>query len=170
MTAATTRITSLAIASDYRWFAPDCNGGRVCCAPRMAIRFVEIKASENPETLNSEWVILENAGKTPFNTRGCGMTVGRRGSAKKSLLGIIDPGFVLQPGEKMRMCTGNPATQAHGAPPAADAVKNYFLFLPKAYLAGGAGTVLTLVLRGLPVAKAEFDPAQAGGLVPPKTA
>ncbi len=134
----------------------------------MAIRFVEIKAAEDAEQLNTEWVILENAGKTPFNTRGCGMTVGRRGSAKKSLLGIIDPGFVLMPGDRMRLCTGNPATQAHGAPPPEDAVKNYFLFLPKAYLAGGPGTVLTLVLRGLPVSKAEFDPGHPGGVVPPK--
>jgi len=128
----------------------------------MAIRFVEIKASENPEALNSEWVILENDGKNPFNTRGCGMTVGRRGSAKKSLLGIIDPGFVLAPGERMRMLTGNPGTQAHGPPPE-DGVKNYFLFLPRTYL-HGAGAVLTLVLRGLPVSKAEFDPAQPGGV------
>ena len=131
----------------------------------MAIRFVEIKASDNPETLNAEWVILENNGKTPFNTRGCGMTVGRRGSAKKSLLGIIDPGFVLAPGERMRMLTGNPGTQAHGPGPEDD-VKNYHLFLPRLYLQG-AGTVLTLVLRGLPVAKAEFDPAQPGGIVEP---
>jgi hypothetical protein len=128
----------------------------------MAIRFVEIKPSESPETLNAEWVILENDGKAPFNTRGCGMTVGRRGSNKKSLLGIIDPGFVLQPGERVRMLTGNPGTQAHGTPPE-DGVKNYFLFLPKTYLAG-AGTVLTLVLRGLPVSKAEFDPASPGGV------
>jgi len=128
----------------------------------MAIRFVEIKASENPEALNSEWVILENAGKVPFNTRGCGMTVGRRGSAKKSLLGIIDPGFVLAPGARMRMLTGNPGTQVHGPGPS-DEVPNYHLFLPRIYLAG-AGTVLTLVLRGLPVAKAEFDPAQPGGI------
>ena len=134
----------------------------------MAIRFVEIKAADTAEHLNSEWVIVENDGKTPFNTRGCGVTVGRRGSAKKSLLGIIDPGFVLQPGDRMRMCTGNPATQAHGAPPAEDTVKNYFLFLPRAYLAGGAGTVLTLVLRGLPVAKGEFDPAAPGGVAPAK--
>ena len=134
-------------------------------ARAMAIRFVEIKAADNAEALNSEWVILENAGKSPLNTRGCGMTVGRRGSAKKSLLGIIDPGFVLQPGEKIRMCTGNPSTQAHGAPPPEDAVKNYFLFLPRPYLDKGLGTVLTLVLRGLPVSKAEFDPAQPAGLV-----
>jgi hypothetical protein len=138
-------------------------------APRsMAIRFVEIKAADNAEALNSEWVILENTGKTPFNTRGCGMTVGRRGSSKKSLLGIIDPGFVLQPGQRMRMCTGNPATQAHGAPPPEDEVKNYFLFLPKSYLQGGAGTVLTLVLRGLPVSKVEFDPSQPHGIAAAK--
>jgi hypothetical protein len=133
----------------------------------MAIRFLEIKASDNSETLNNEWVILENAGKTPFNTRGCGMTVGRRGSAKKSMLGIIDPGFVLQPGERMRMCTGNPGTQAHGTPPGEEDTKNYFLFLPRTYLTGGKGTVLTLVLRGLPVAKAEFDPAGERGIAPP---
>ena len=46
-------------------------------------------------------------------------------------------------------------------------MKNYFLFLPKTYVAG-AGTVLTLVLRGLPVAKAEFDPAQPHGIAAPK--
>jgi hypothetical protein len=129
----------------------------------MAIRFTEIKAAESSEQLNTEWVVIENTGKTPFNTRGCGMTVGRRGSSKKSLLGIIDPGFILQPGEKMRMCTGNPATQAHGAAPPEDEIKNYFLFLPRTYV-GGAGTVLTLVLRGLPVSKTEHDPAAAGGI------
>jgi hypothetical protein len=128
----------------------------------MAIRFVEIKAAENADTLNSEWVILENVGKTAFNTRGCGMTVGRKGSNKKSLLGIIDPGFVLNPGEKVRMCTGNPGTAAHGTAPE-DGIKNYYLFLPKTYVAG-AGTVLTLVLRGLPVSKAEFDPGAPAGV------
>jgi hypothetical protein len=133
----------------------------------MSIRFVEIKPADNAELLNSEWVVLENTGKSSFSTRGCGMTVGRRGSAKKSLLGIIDPGFVLGPGERMRMCTGNPATQAHGTPPVEDTVKNYFLFLPRTYVKD-AGTVLTLVLRGLAVSKAEFDPAQPGGLAAAK--
>ena len=128
----------------------------------MAIRFMEIKAAENAEALNTEWVILENVGKTPFSTRGCGMTVGKRGSAKKSLLGIIDPGFVMQPGDKVRMLTGNPGTEKHGTAPE-DGVKNYFLFLPKTYV-GAPGTVLTLTLRGLPVSKAEFDPAQPGGI------
>lgn len=128
----------------------------------MAIRFVEIKPAESTEALNTEWVILENAGTTPFHTRGCGMTVGRRGSNKKSMLGVIDPGFVMQPGDKVRMLTGNPGTHAHGAAPE-DGIKNYFLFLPKTYV-GAAGTVLTLVLRGLPVSKAEYAPDQPGGV------
>ena len=76
----------------------------------MAIRFVEIHTASDPEQLNTEWVVVENDGKMPFNTRGCGMTVSRRGSKKRSELGIIDPGFVLKPGERMRMCTGNPGT------------------------------------------------------------
>lgn len=129
----------------------------------MAIRFVEIHASTDPEQLNTEWVVLENDGKMPFNTRGCGMTVSRRGQKKRSELGIIDPGFVLQPGEKMRMVTGNPGTKAHGDPPPEDDVKNYFLFLPQVYLKGG-GTILTLTLRGMPVGKAEFDPEQPAGV------
>ena len=125
----------------------------------MAIRFVEIKASESTETLNSEWVILENDGKAPFNTRGCGMTVGRKGSNKKSLLGIIDPASYSSPA---RRCACAPAIpgRRRTVPPPEDGVKNYFLFLPKTYLAG-PGTVLTLVLRGLPVSKAEFDPSAA---------
>nr|HEX4316906.1 hypothetical protein [Kofleriaceae bacterium] len=128
----------------------------------MPIRFVEIKPAESADALNTEWVILENSGTTPFHTRGCGMTVGRRGSNKRSMLGVIDPGFVMQPGDKVRMLTGNPGTQAHGTAPE-DGIKNYFLFLPKAYVAS-PGVVLTLVLRGLPVSKAEFDPKQPGSV------
>src|SRR5580692_4854772 len=116
MTAATTLITSFAIARSLSMDRARMQ--RVVYCPRpMAIRFVEIKAAETPEALNTEWVIVENGGKTPFHTRGCGMTVGRRGSNKKSLLGIIDPGFVLAAGEQRRMCTGSPGTAAHGTAP-----------------------------------------------------
>jgi hypothetical protein len=131
----------------------------------MAIRFAEIHAASDPELLNNEWVVLENSGSMPFNTRGCGMTVSRKGQKKRSELGVIDPGFVLKPGEKMRMVTGNPGTKAHGDPPPEDDVKNYFLFLPQVILKGGAGTILTLTLRGLPVGKAEYDPEKPGGIV-----
>jgi len=130
----------------------------------MAIRFLEIHAAAEDGKLNTEWVVLTNDGKAPFQTRGCGMSVGRRGSRKKSQLGIIDPGFLLAPGDKVRMLTGSPGHEAHGeAPPEEGGIKNYYLFLPKAYLRG-AGTVLTLTLRGLPVCKAEFDPESATGV------
>ncbi len=128
----------------------------------MAIRFVEIHEAEDSEKLNTEWVVIHNDGKGPFHTRGCGMTVGRRGSVKKSLLGVIDPGFTLAPGEKIRMCTGSSGQESHGNAPEDD-TKNYYLFLPKTYLAG-KGTVLTLILRGLQVSKTEYDPEVKGGV------
>jgi hypothetical protein len=128
----------------------------------MAIRFVEIHAATDGEKLNTEWVVLENDGKAPFQTRGCGMTVGMRGSAKKSMLGIIDPGFLLGPGERVRMLTGHPGKENDPAPPE-EGVKNYYLLLPKTYLKG-AGTVLTLTLRGMPICKGEHDPEQAAGV------
>ena len=132
----------------------------------MAIRFVEIHAASDAEQLNTEWVVLANDGKLPFNTRGCGMSVGRRGKKSRSELGIIDPGFVLAPGEKVRMLTGRPGNATDGEPPD-DGVTNYYLLLPRAYLQG-AGTVLTVTLRGLAVCKAEFDPAAPDGLLAPK--
>jgi hypothetical protein len=134
-------------------------------AAAMAIRFVEIHTASDGEQLNTEWVVLENDGKLPFNTRGCGMTVGKKGTSKRSALGIIDPGFVLAPGERVRMLTGNPGTKAHGDPPPEEGVKNYFLFLPKTYV-NEAGTVLTLTLRGLAVSKATYDPEAPGGVAP----
>jgi len=91
--------------------------------------------------------------------------VSRKGHKKRSSLGVIDPGFLLKPGDKMRMVTGNPGTKAHGAPPPEDEIKNYFLFLPEVMLKG-PGTILTVTLRGLPVTKAEFDPSQANGVAP----
>ncbi|HVV88464.1 MAG TPA: hypothetical protein VHE35_35720 [Kofleriaceae bacterium] len=132
----------------------------------MAIRFVEIHPATEAELLNTEWVVLANDGKLPFNTRGCGMSVGRRGQKRRSELGIIDPGFVLQPGDRVRMLTGSPGKQSEGEPPD-DGVTNYYLLLPRTYLQG-AGTVLTVTLRGLAVCKAEFDPAAEHGLAAPK--
>jgi hypothetical protein len=128
----------------------------------MAIRFVEIHPAADADHLNTEWVVLENDGKAPFQTRGCGMTVSVRGTTKRSQLGIIDPGFVLGPGDRMRMLTGSPGKDAD-PPPDEAGIKNYYLLLPRPYLRG-AGTVLTLTLRGMPICKAEHDPAAEAGL------
>ncbi len=130
----------------------------------MAIRFVEIHPATEAELLNTEWVVLENDGKQPFQTRGCGVTVSMRGQTKRSVLGVIDPGFLLAPGEKVRMLTGSPGKEGEGEPPAeTDGIKNYYLLLPRTYLRG-AGTTLTMTLRGMPVCKVEHDPAAPGGV------
>jgi hypothetical protein len=128
----------------------------------MAIRIVEIHPAGDPQHLNTEWVVLENDGKNPFQTRGCGMTVSKRGEKRRSQLGIIDPGFLLAPGDKVRMLSGSPGREAEG-PLIEDEIKNYYLLLPKLILQG-PGTVLTLTLRGLAVCKAEFDPTKPSGV------
>jgi hypothetical protein len=128
----------------------------------MAIRIVEIHPAGDPQHLNTEWVVLENDGKNPFQTRGCGMTVSKRGEKRRSQLGIIDPGFLLAPGDKVRMLSGSPGREAEG-PVIEDEIKNYYLLLPKLILQG-PGTVLTLTLRGLAVCKAEFDPTRPSGV------
>lgn len=137
----------------------------VILAAPMAIRFVEIHTAADPAELNTEWVVLANDGKAPFNTRGCGMTVSRRGKSGRTELGIIDPGFVLKPGERVRMLTGSPGATKQGTPPedGVDGIKNYYLLLPRPYLRG-AGTVLTVTFKGAPVCKAEHDPTNPAGV------
>lgn len=128
----------------------------------MAIRIVEIHAADSPEALNTEYFIVENPGQQPFSTRNCTLSVGRKGSKKRSQLGTIDPGFTLAPGAKMRVITGNPGRVAHGKAPE-DEIPNYNLFLNEPVLQG-PGTVLTLFLRSLPVTKATYDPEATGGV------
>lgn len=122
----------------------------------MAIRIVEIHPADQPDALNTEWFVLENDGERPFMTRNCTLTVGMKGKKKRTQLGTIDPGFTLAPGTKVRVITGNPGRKAHGKAPEDD-LTNYNLFLNVSVLRG-AGTVLTLSLRSLPITKATYDP------------
>jgi hypothetical protein len=130
----------------------------------MAIRITQIHPAEAPDALNTEWFLLANDGERPFNTRNCVLAVGRKGSRKRKELGTIDPGFVLAPGDTMRVITGNPGRKSHGKPPE-DEVRNYHLFLGEEVLRG-AGTVLTLTLRSLPVTSVTFDPEVEGCVAP----
>jgi hypothetical protein len=130
----------------------------------MAIRIIEIHPADPPESLNREWFVLENQGEKPFSTRGCTLTVTRKGSPKKILLGTIDPGFMIRPGEKVRVITGHPNRKAHGDMPAED-VTQYNLMLNESVLRG-AGCTLNLALRSLPVTKGTYEPEAAGGVKP----
>ena len=128
----------------------------------MDIRIVSIHPADSPKHLNSEWLILHNAGDKPFSTRSCVLSVSRAGSKKKRDLGAMDPGVTIAPGAKIRVITGNPGRKAHGPQPQDD-VQNYSLFL-NAPVLQGKGTVLTLTLRSHAITKAAFDPDGDSGI------
>jgi hypothetical protein len=132
----------------------------------MALKFVFIHPAQEPEALNTEWFILENTGEKPFSTKNCTLSVTRRGGKKKIELGTLDPGFVITPGEKVRLVTGNPGRKAHGSAPEDD-TRNYNLFLGEQVLRG-AGTVLVFALRSHSLATAEYDPDVKSGVAAPE--
>jgi hypothetical protein len=129
----------------------------------MPIRFIEIHAAKSEESLNDEWITLENTGPNDFVAKGCKLTIGK-GAARGRPVGTLDPGFVLHAGEKIRLVTGNPGKKAQGAPPEPKAdCKNYHLFLGEPMLEG-PGTVVRLVLNQLEMAKATYDAREKNGV------
>ena len=70
--------------------------------------FREAHAAPDKKKINEEWFILENTGATAVNTRGLQVLSARLASAARSS-GTIDPGFMLQPGEKILVASGSPA-------------------------------------------------------------
>ena len=129
----------------------------------MALKIVQIHPADEPEALNTEWFVLENVGDKAFSTKNCTLSVGRKGAKKRVELGTLDPGFVLAPGEKMRVVTGSQGKKVHGMPPE-DGTGNYNLFLGEQVLRGGAGTVLVFALRSHTLATAEYDPEAKTGV------
>ncbi len=119
----------------------------------MAIRISEIHPAESPKALNTEWFIIENIGDKPFSTKNCVISVSPPNSKKRTDLVTLDPGFLLSPGEKVRVVTGNPGRKAHGAPPKDD-IRGYNLFLNSSALRG-AGSTITFSLRSLMLAKGQ---------------
>jgi hypothetical protein len=128
----------------------------------MALKIVEIHPAVEPEALNTEWFVLENGGEKPFQTKNCTLSVSRKKGGKRVELGIMDPGFTIAPGERVRVCTGNPGKKAHGPLPE-DGTRNYSLFLGQPVVRG-AGTVLVFGLRSHVLATAEFDPDAKSGV------
>ncbi len=133
----------------------------------MSLVFREIHAAADDNQLNQEWLILENAGTAPFNSSGLSVLVAQpKLGAKKNPrpLGTLDPGFVLKPGQKIRVITGSPGKKSQGTPPSeSEELKNYHLFLG-ASLLQGKGTEIRLALRQHEVARATFDPESPSGV------
>jgi len=130
----------------------------------MPLQILELHAAKQPESLNDEWMILENAGSNDFVSQGCKLVVARNPNARGREIGKIDPGFVLHAGQKIRLVTGSPGTKAHGAPPdETKDLKNYHLFLGGPVLEG-AGSTVALVLNQVEMARATFDPKAKHGV------
>jgi hypothetical protein len=129
----------------------------------MALTFREIHPASSAELLNEEWFVVENVGQKPITTKGCTMSRAR-GKGRGAVIGTLDPGFTLKPGEKIRLVTGIASKKAHGEPPKeADDLKNYHLFL-KGPVLEGAGSVVRIALKQLELGHATYDPNGPGGV------
>jgi hypothetical protein len=124
----------------------------------MALVFREAHAAPDRKRVNEEYFILENDGAQALSTAGMQVVSARKGK-RGSVLGVIDPGFMLQPGEKILVVSGVPGKKAHGEPPAREGMRTYHLFQREGLLRA-AGTILNQV----PVAKLVYDPAAPGGI------
>ena len=121
----------------------------------MPLTFREVHATSDKKRVNEEWFVLENAGASAVNTAGLQVISARKGK-RGNVLGMIDPGFMLQPGEKILVVSGMPGKKAHGEPPARDGMRTYFL-LQREPLLQGDGTLLRLALNQLEVARVVYD-------------
>ena len=133
----------------------------------MALIFREAHATADKKRINEEWFVLENSGATSVSTAGLKVISGRKGKPG-SVLGVIDPGFMLQPGEKILVASGSPGKKSHGEPPAADKMRVYHL-LQREGLLRGAGTIIRFTLNQIEIAKLVYDPAAPNGIAPEKT-
>src|SRR4051812_48126017 len=118
----------------------------------MALVFRELHKPTTKEALNEEYLLLENTGPNIVSAQGCAVTVARRVGDRARPLGTLDPGFVLQPNEKIRLVTGTPSKKAQGAPPDDKEIKNYHLFLREPVLTA-AGIVVRVTLKQMELAK-----------------
>ena len=134
---------------------------------KTALTIRELHACEG-EKLNEEWILLENSSGSSINVRGCTITVAENEHRRPSIVGTLDPGFILEAGAQIRLVSGSAANKKHGAPPKEDSeLKNYHLFL-KEKLLSTPGMVVRLDLRQLDLARAIFDPGAKGGIAVPK--
>src|SRR5687767_128192 len=113
----------------------------------MALVFEEVHAPPDTKRINEEFFVLANTGAAPVSTAGLSVVVSRPGK-RGSVLGQIDPGFVLQPGEKILVVSGVPGKKSQGEPPARDGLRTYHLFLKEGLLKG-SGTIVRFSLNQL---------------------
>jgi hypothetical protein len=121
----------------------------------MPLVFEEVHAAPDKKRVNQEWFILANTGASPVSTAGLQVIVnvpGKRGS----VMGQIDPGFLLQPGERILIVSGIPGKVSQGDPPAREGLRTYHLFQREGLLRG-SGTTLRFAMNQVDIARVTFD-------------
>lgn len=131
----------------------------------MPLVFEEVHPAPDPKKVNEEWFVLANHGASPVSTAGLSVVVSRQGK-RGSVLGQIDPGFVLQPGEKILIVTGMPGKKSQGEPPTREGMRTYHL-LQREGLLKGSGTTVRFALNQIDVARVTFDRNAPNGIAAP---
>jgi len=130
----------------------------------MPLVFVEVHAAPDKKKVNEEFFVLANQGASAVSTAGLQVIVSRPGK-RGSVMGQIDPGFVLQPGEKILILSGVPGKQAQGEPPVREGIRTYYLFQREGLLKGN-GTTVRFAINQVDVARVTFDRNSATGIAP----
>jgi hypothetical protein len=128
----------------------------------MPLVFEEVHAAPDKKKVNEEFFVLANQGASAVSTAGLQVIVGRPGK-RGSVMGQIDPGFVLQPGEKILILSGIPGKQSQGEPPLREGMRTYYLFQREGLLKG-RGTTVRFALNQIDVARVTYDSSTPSGI------
>jgi hypothetical protein len=128
----------------------------------MPLVFEEVHAAPDKKKVNQEFFVLANTGASALSTAGMQVIVSRPGK-RGSVMGQIDPGFVLQPGEKILILSGIPGRTSQGEPPVREGLRSYYLFQREGLLRGN-GTVLRFALNQVDVARVTYDSQAPNGI------
>ena len=131
----------------------------------MPLAFEEIHPAPDKKRINEEYFILANKDASAVSTAGLQVIVSRPGK-RGSVMGQIDPGFVLQPGEKILILSGIPGKQSQGEPPTREGMRSYYLFQREGLLRGN-GTTLRFAINQVDVARVTYDKDAPNGVAPP---
>jgi hypothetical protein len=130
----------------------------------MPLVFEEVHAAPDKKKVNQEYFVLANTGASAVSTAGLHVVVSRPGK-RGSVMGQIDPGFVLQPGERILIISGIPGKQSQGEPPIREGMRTYHLFQREGLLRG-SGTTLRFALNQVDVARVTYQKDAPNGIAP----
>jgi hypothetical protein len=129
----------------------------------LALIFREAHAAPDKKKVNEEFFVLENTGGTAISTARLQVIASRKGK-RGNVLGMIDPGFTLQPGEKIMVVSGFPGKKSHGEVPEREGLRVYHL-LQREGLLQGTGTIIRLAMNQIEIARLEYDAEAPNGVL-----